>query len=425
MNQKSLPRRHARLIERGFTLIELMVALSAGLFLSIFVFMLTRDVSRFFQSESRLSDATMGAVIGFERLKADITRAGFLASPNLRRDPSRCPRTPTLTGGGWNGFPSLADMGLLYITRGAGGSTLQTGGAQFLTDNSLTPDHLRLYGNYQTADQFPARSVTPPGAATVSIHLEPRSSAMIRLGYVPGATGAENLIQTAFPVGRALRIVNAEGEQQYGIIQQATINATTLAPVIVLDNSALNIVYESTNKMCGIRGHGADVSVNVVNIIDYRLDDALRTSAAFVDLDLAANEDDARLDLVREEINPQTGVAFEGSQQIVAEYAVDFRLGLTAVTNPATLALTRYPEGDDLIDNYAKVQPIPQPNQGPHFIRAVRPRLSVRTRAADRTQNITPGPGLYRVALGTGRFARVRTLSATVATRNAQGALWQ
>lgn len=425
MTLSRLPRRPPSRLERGFTLIELMVALSAGLFLSIFVFMLTRDVSRFFQGESRLSDATMGAVIGFERLKADIARAGFLASPNLRKDPSRCPRTPTLTGGGWTSFPFLSDMGLLHITRGAGGDGLQAEATQFLADNSLTPDHLRLYGNYQSADQFPARSVSPPGASAVTINLEPRSSAMVRLGYVPGAANAEAVIQAAFPVGRALRIVNAEGEQQYGIIQSASINATTLAPMVVLDHAALAIVYESTNKMCGIRGHGAGVSVNVVNIIDYRLDDTLRTSAAFVDLNLAANEDAGRLDLVREEVNPQTGVAFAGSQQIVAEYAVDFRLGLTAVTSPTTLALTRYPEGDLLIDNYAKAQAVPQANQGPHFIRAVRPRLSVRTRAADRTQQITPGPGLYRVRLGPERFARVRTLSATVATRNAQGALWQ
>lgn len=425
MRRTFSPRAFARKSARAFTLIELMVALSAGLFLSIFVFMLTRDVSRFFQAESRLADATMGAVIGFERLKADIARAGFLASPNLRRDPGRCPRAPApLVGGGWASVPALADMGLLYIARGGGGASLTTGGA-FLTANGLTPDRLRLYGNYQTADQFPARSVSPQ-AASVPITLEPRSGAMIRLGYVPGAANALEVVQAAFPVGRALRLVNAEGEEQYSVIQTVAINAGTLAPVVTVNSSALSLVYQSAQGTCGIRGHGGEVLVNVVNIIDYRLDDLLRSSAAFQDLATVGGEDTARTDLIREEIDPATGVAFVGSGQIVAEYAVDFRLGLTAVTSAATLALTRYAEGDAAMDSFATPIAAPQPNQGPHYIRAVRPRLSVRARAADRGGNITPTPGLYRVALGTGgQFARVRSLTATIATRNARGALWQ
>lgn len=426
LHRSPVPQALRRLGSRGFTLIELMVALSAGLFLSIFVFMLTRDVSRFFQSESRLSDATMSAVIGFERLKADIARAGFLASPNLNRDPGRCPRPPTpLVGGGWAGVPALANMGLLHIFQGDGDASLTTALPFFTANPSLNPDRLRLYGNYQTADQFPVRTVGPQGNA-VPIYLEPRSGALIRLGYDPTAPTALAVIQNAFPIGRALRLVNAEGEEQYSIISGVTVDAGTLAPVVTVNWTQLEIRYQSTQGTCGIRGVGGEVLVNVVNIIDYRLDDVVRQSPAYQDLAIQGGEDVGRADLVREEINPVTGVAFAGSQQIVAEYAVDFRLGLTAVTNAATRALTRYAENDPAIINFATPIAAPQPNQGPHFIRAVRPRLSVRTRAADRGGDMPAGtPGLYRVALGNGgQFARVRSLSATVATRNARGALW-
>src|SRR5690349_20366288 len=74
--------------ERGFTLVELMVALSGGLFLSVVVFALARDSTRFFQREARLASSTLSGIVGFERLKADIERAGYLSTPNIQRDPA-------------------------------------------------------------------------------------------------------------------------------------------------------------------------------------------------------------------------------------------------------------------------------------------------------------------------------------------------
>jgi prepilin-type N-terminal cleavage/methylation domain-containing protein len=75
-------RRH----ERGFTLVELMVAMVAGLFVSMAVFTLAKHASGFAMRQSRIADATLQSVIGFERLQADIARAGFLSSPNVVRD---------------------------------------------------------------------------------------------------------------------------------------------------------------------------------------------------------------------------------------------------------------------------------------------------------------------------------------------------
>jgi Tfp pilus assembly protein PilW len=45
--------------KRGFTLVELMVALSGGLFISLAVFALARDSGRFYQRESRIANATV------------------------------------------------------------------------------------------------------------------------------------------------------------------------------------------------------------------------------------------------------------------------------------------------------------------------------------------------------------------------------
>jgi Tfp pilus assembly protein PilW len=74
----------------GFTLVELMVAMTGGLFLSIVVFALSRDASRFYQRESRVANATLAGLSGFERLSSDVARAGHLSTPNINNDPDVC-----------------------------------------------------------------------------------------------------------------------------------------------------------------------------------------------------------------------------------------------------------------------------------------------------------------------------------------------
>jgi hypothetical protein len=74
--------------------------------------------------------------------------------------------------------------------------------------------------------------------------------------------------------------------------------------------------------------------------------------------------------------------------------------------------------------------------KGPQLIRSVRARLSIRSREADRTGQVsTFGDGgtdpvmggLYRFNVGTTagpNYARVRTMQADIAIRNQKGATW-
>ena len=67
---------------RGFTLIEVIVALSAGVLVSMAAFMLSKGATAFFQREARISTAQLGLTLAMNRLTNDIQRASLNSSPN-------------------------------------------------------------------------------------------------------------------------------------------------------------------------------------------------------------------------------------------------------------------------------------------------------------------------------------------------------
>lgn len=426
----------------GFTLIELMVALTGGLFFTIFVFMLTRDASRFFQRESRISDTTLAAITGFQRLRADIARGGFLASPNLPKDPKRCPpanaENAPNTGfqPAWSSEAAeLRKMAALRIIQG--GSAVSGNFVQ--TENGLNPDSLILYGNYTSAEQFPVRSIRMDGAS-YTVFLEPQSGAMSRAGYDPSGNAATllSLVQQLFPEGRALRLVNQEGEEQYGIIDSVTVGGSGMSPTITLKSAPPLQFKSESSTTCGLRGHAAGVQVNPVNIIQYQLRN-LNTEDhpqfAYLFQGERPTYDNHRLDLVRTELTP-AGDLIEGSEELVAEYVVDLKFGLSVLEDPQTLRnLVTFPPSSTEIPKYAgppETGSAAALNFGPHLIRGVHARLAVRTIDTDRQGDVIlpegASGGLYRVKLANTTppsYARVRTLQAWIATHNTRNKQWR
>ncbi|HSC88090.1 MAG TPA: prepilin-type N-terminal cleavage/methylation domain-containing protein [Polyangiaceae bacterium] len=437
-SDRLLPRLVSRRRRAGFTLIELMVALTGGLFFSIFVFALTRDVTRFFQREARLTDATLSALTGFERLRTDVTRSGFLVSPNLVKDPRRCPQVTEGTATdnyplGWNGQDRLKRVAALRVTADA---TIADNALLKLQTPAITPDSLLLYGNYTSSEQFPVLSIDGVGSAAPEVILDPTSGALWRSGYdsTKLATDAANVavIAAMFPVGRALRVVTPEGEEQYAIIDSTSVRG--LNPRIVLTQNP-SLIEKGVGNNCGLRGLSNGVMVNPVNIIEYRLRD-LKTDLGSADAQVGylfsseAPVGESRLELVRSELSPGTDATpLAGSLEVVAEYAVDFRVGVTAVTDvAATRALKPFTQADSAFARFAG-DPLGATaaavNSGPHLVRAAHLRLSVRTLDEDRQGNAgaVTSPA-FRFKLADNRFARVRTLQAVVATRNTRNMTW-
>jgi Tfp pilus assembly protein PilW len=411
----------------GFTLVELMVALTGGLFVSLAVFALARDSGRFYQREARIANATVSALMGFERLRTDIGRAGYLASPNINRDPRVC--------GAPNASWPVNLRQLASIQISAPAVTYPV-----LTANGRAPQSLLLAGSYSSPDVFAAQ-ITGTGSTT-TVQLEPSQPALLRLGN--GANPTAATLGTVFSTGRAVRIVES-GRTFYG--QVAALPTGGAAPTVTLNSNPAIQLASGSAIGCGLReitSGTALATVNVVNFIHYDIRNlstdpqtvtGQNTYASLYTSSAAGPGEAQRTELVRveQDIN---GLAMASTEEVVAEYAVDFGLQLTAVTAITGCCdpqLGTILPGAGNFNTFAGSSYLSAST--PELIRSVRVRLGVRSREGDRANDIASGGGanaggLFRFNLGTGgagttdAYARVRTFQADVALRNQSDILW-
>jgi len=422
--------------QRGFTLTELMVALTGGLVISTMVFVLARDSTRFYQRESRMANANLAEIIGFQRLSADISRAGFLSTSNIRRESNLC-GDPV---GAANVWPTeLRNLSSILIQDGEVMPAQMSG--------QVAPRRLRLAGSYLSGDEFPVRLVLPNTANnTVSVFLQVNSGPMARLGYPIGPGLAAQQVarlDTVFAPNRALRLVDSAGGEHYGTIS-STVGGDE--PAVILSSTPPLRFRAGTGSRCGIRGFETGALANVVNFIRYEIRD-IRNATTYPNFAQAISDtaavqtatlDATRRDLIRVELDVD-GNELADTLELIAEYAVDLRFGLTVMSNASTSAKVADPQlttflsnlpatpntNNAAITNWAGLPSGLNANVGPEFIRSVRLRFSVRSREPDRDTNIIPSdtvaPGLYRIGLGTdgkAPYARVRTMQADIALRN-------
>lgn len=431
------PGRKCRPQARAFTLVELMAAVTGGMFVAMTVFALAREGSRFYLRESRVAEATLGSVIAFDRLQNDIARAGFLSSPNVRTDPSICGlanlETLTASGAASGSENLLKQLASVQITQAE----------QSILDNptlkaaspAIVPHTILLSGAYESVERFDTNATRPnPDGPGYIVRLQAERGALYRLGYL-GMTPEQRqaLLTRLFPAGKVLRLFNSDyGTSQFATISRADLDA--ISPRIVLDAQPALIITNSGVARCNARHQQ---SVNVVNFIRYALrkvqgnSDYPQHQQLFEGAQQPTGEAN-RLELVREELFP-SGAVVPGSSEVIAEYAVDLRFQTTCVQNPllanpsliaddASACVTLNVAGSTLTG--ASVRP--------QSVRSIRARLSIRSREPDRDANIDPkaenvAPGLYRIGLGAEGarpFARVRTLQADIFLASQANTTW-
>ena len=405
--------------QAGFTLVELMVSMTGGLFLTMVVFALSRDASRFYQGENRAANATLSGLAGFERLSSDLARAGHLSTPNINADPHVC--NPPQAG-----WPlMLRQLRALVIDNNTVSATTEVGAA------GISPQRILIAGALNMPEVLTTSAVGPSGGGGWQISIDLTKPAAMRVGLIMGAGSETNnlpILQRIFLTsdgqGRIIRL------RDHGMDQYAVTQGVAVGPNAAMVNLAATpdlVRTQAGGLQCGIPGNGTGMDLSVIDLVRYEIR-SMTSEPAYAALYRASGNGSGgtsstpapfeaqRAELARVEVD-LADQDIPGTRELVAEYAVDLQFaawGATSATDPTIGQVTAAVDA---------TYPFTQ------LIRAVHLRVSVRSREADRGGNV-PGAAagdLYRIGLGPGGtapFARVRTFQADIPLRNLENGNW-
>ncbi len=411
------PKRIRGRAARGFTLIELVVALSAGLLVSMAALMLSRNATKFFQNEARISATQLAVTLGMNRLTQDLQRVSFLSTRNNTTDSTLC-TDGTLP-------PTLAGLLGLRIRLGGSVATHPTDLVQAVDpQNGMNPDHAVIGGSMDTSERF-AIAWTFAGAGgqrTVDLQLDGAVARLRQTALQNGQTLGQ-ILAPIFKTGRFLRFMD-DGRGQgtvWGIIDGFSVNGAVGAETIRITlNNTPTIPVKTQTTTCGLStGSNRGIFVSVVSRVLYDLrslknDPAYGTLVAADPTTQALTGEALRTELVRVELAPDD-TEVPGSLELVAELAANLQFGITRAPiagSPTAFnpQMTTYGFGDPLVMS------------SPELVRSVQVKLSTRARIPDRENALGASGRNYRFAVLQPpireRFTRLRTLHATVALPN-------
>jgi type II secretory pathway pseudopilin PulG len=442
----------------GFTLIELTVALVAGLAVVLGLMTLSREASRTFNEEVRSTASEASLRTANDRLRADLARAGFMSTGNIQTDPRVC--LPLGTNfAAYMPQPPAGIQQLQAIQLSDGGS-LATSPLSSSQTPALSPDIIWIAGNLTTAEQLPILSQAPsPGGNCTRLTISPVSPALYRVVSQASAQPGQDLANAFQPVsGKTfiVRLVDETGSAQY--LETCT-SETTVAgfdgsglPYVDVDNATPILSPKATQTKCGVgvisSGH---VFVNPVQIVRWEIvqasvaeaTNAAQYSKALGNQSTAPTTvDPNKYDLIRSyaDITNANLAPLYASTEVVAEYAVDFDFAFTVDSGTAASPNLQTFAFEDATDNDGYTKPVSTTvTAKPQRLREVRYRIVTRTALGDRTVNVAvSSPGnytnqeyLYRYCInptsctkatpdGTFCWARARTVTGEVSLPNLQ-----
>ncbi len=425
---------------RGFTLVELMVAMTAGLIVSLAVVALSTQATTTFHEEGRTATAEMSLRTAIERIRGDLNRAAYMSTPNIQKDPliAHAPDQPNIPTTAPAGIKLLSSIRLIHPSP-AKNLPLSVG-------NSLTPDTMEISGNLTTTDSYVVRVLDAGGGCGGQrLTLAIDSPAMWRVLSTPNPDAT---IESAFqPVAGGVFIVRVEDDTgHYQFVQTcsgkaAGITGAGLAAVAYVDVASTTPILSAadTKTQGGTVGLGVGrLSVNPVQTVRWEvrpIDPSQTRDNPYRELFLTASVDggtSTKYDLFRTYVDANGTLTDQ--TELVAEYAVDFKVAFSAdlvnLTTDPNRVLTVYGMSDTalneaLADDVTVVRP-----HGPERIRSVRFRLSTRSSIADRETTLiapaaNPQQGDYplrycinEAGCTNSGYARVRTTTTEVTLMN-------
>ena len=445
-------RRCDRRGQAGFTLVELTVALVAGLIVALGIVALSKEATTTFHEEVRSAAAEATLRTAVDRLRGDLQRAGYMSTANIRHDPliARAPGVNQIAN------VNPAQVGLLRLA----GVHLISGGSAAQAPKSadqvpaLSPDAIEIGGNMTCADQFSIATVTAQGGGCTRITLAANSPALYRvlaMGTTPAAQAQElnNLFQP-YPSATnqfAVRLLDGMGRSQYFATCAETPAAGFTGNVawVDIDTSVTAVLAPTDTKgQGGLTATPEQSWINPVQLVRWEITNAPPAQYQTLErLPLTGAQDPAKYDLVRSYVDMTTGLVIPQTTEVVAEYAVDLDFALSVENGNAGAPQMLTYSFDDPADNQPWADNISTVvTTKPQMVRIVRVRVATRAAQADRTinvalQNYAVGANgtqafLYRYCLvtpcdtqdSTLRWARARTMTTEVALPNQSGAFF-
>jgi hypothetical protein len=442
----------ARRGRAGFTLVELMVSLVAGLIVTIAVVGLARAATTTFFEAARISAVESTVRTASERLRQDLARAGYMSTGNIRLARDGAPgvplahriavSNPSVVGGfGGSRYTGLNDLqGVRIIVGGSGNNPIPLAGSNtapnaLSTSNGLNPDAAILGGNYTSDDSYQGTFTTAGGACPGGHMVVLNTAADAAVRRLTSAAVPLSGLQAAFtpvPLRKfAARVIDGRGCQHYVLVCNVAITATGATVSLEQDTAAGPAVLPTTVTNCGARD-GEPVTINPIQRVRWyigpNVDAGLDPAAGG---EIAANKHNIYRDFL-DAADPPTPIL--EMRQIVAEFAADLKFGVTvadAANVQQIFEMDTDPGGGaGTIDTWTQAASgTAAGGPGPQRVRSVRFRIATRAAVPDRNTPILPSgaPYLTRYCVdgqpvaSCRNFARVRTVVSEVALMNQLG----
>jgi len=369
----------------------------------------SRAATDTFNQQQRIAEMQLRLRFATEQLRADLSRAGYMATPNSALDPRVCPR------------PIHALQGI-SITRDTSAPIALPGDNRF-----ITPVAVRLTGNFHSVDEYLVAGIS---GTQISLQNQTPQWGRVTVDEFQrifiGANNQRRLIRLTSPTGQSQFVQVVSGQFQ-------PTNAATL-PTLVVNPAPLLIGQGAGGGMagagCGVSGLGVGATVAPISMVEYRIANVQTTLPDMYPADTVAAS--RKSDLVRQEYELQPSpVAVPSGIRVVGEYAVDFDMTVAlddgfpvgSLTGPSAIRTLAF--GDNLIEQItADVQTSGPGTARPQRVRSVTFRLSLREREQDPAFGWVPRGGaldpLARFRVYDNRLgaARVRSVTTEVTLPN-------
>jgi type II secretory pathway pseudopilin PulG len=438
----------------GFTLIELAIALTAGLIVAMGIVALSREATRTFHEEVRSAAAEATLRTAIDRLRADIQRAGFMSTANIVADPLLVGKPATNVNppgiSDCTTYSTICNLAAVHVANG--GSALNTPLSGVQTP-ALAPDSIDIGGNMTSVEQFEVQAVLPiaNGAQCQMILLSRSSAAYARIVggvYQANTTDIAHDLQYIFAPDSAsqfiVRVVDDTGRSQFLATCPGSSTASNAAgflngvPFVQVDSRTPVQTAKNTGNVGGVSGFGSGRAwVNPVQVVRWEIVPVSLESPVFqspLGTQAFGGTDPAKYDLVRSFLG-MDGTTILSTQEVVAEYAVDLDFAFSFESGTPIQPVTATFPFDDKVHKQNDVEWGGQLAQAtgaiPQRLRSVRVRLATRVAQPDRAVNIPSNAGsfLYRYCVNAGgcanltdpnfpQWARMRTITADVSLPN-------